>query len=158
VCCEPAFTRRRVYPQNGDRIVATDSVTSLHRVHARSVSYGGFLAPRSVLARYSRSRRPRRCVIVRQQCTASHIVVREKKTRSVDRPTSACCCSRPILCPKTSSIVAALSDARCVLLKAKFHYADPTGPARTLSETRTDQRSFSEIRVRSVRAGPCSGI
>jgi len=55
----------------------------------------------------------RRCIIVRQQCTASHIVVREKKTRSVDRPTSACCCSRPILCPKTSSIVAALSDARC---------------------------------------------
>ena len=37
----------------------------------------------------------------------------------------------------------------------KFHYAGPTGPARTLSETRTDQRSFSEIRVRS---GPSSGI
>ena len=31
----------------------------------------------------------------------------------------------------------------------------PNGPARTLSETSTDQRSFSEIRVRS---GPSSGI
>ena len=41
-----------------------------------------------------------------------------------------------------------------VRIKAKFHYTDPTGPARTLSETRTDQRSFSEIRVVRVRAGP----
>ena len=39
-------------------------------------------------------------------------------------------------------------------VKAKFHYTGPTGPARTLSETRTDQRSFSEIRVVRVRAGP----
>jgi len=31
---------------------------------------------------------------------------------------------------------------------------DVRGPARTLSETRTDQRSFSEIRVVRVRAGP----
>jgi len=38
------------------------------------------------------------------------------------------------------------------LVIAKFHYTGPTGPARTLSETRTDQRSFSEIRVGS---GPC---
>jgi len=40
------------------------------------------------------------------------------------------------------------------LFKAKFHYTGPTGPARTLSETRTGQRSLSEIRVVRVRAGP----
>jgi len=42
-------------------------------------------------------------------------------------------------------------------LKAKFLYTsrpDPRGPARTLSETSTNQRSFSEIRVVRVRAGP----
>jgi len=39
-------------------------------------------------------------------------------------------------------------------VKAKFHYTGPTGPARSLSETRTDQRSFSEIRVVRGRAGP----
>ena len=52
-------------------------------------------------------------------------------------------------------------NCEACLVKAKFHYTgptgprpDPRGPARTLSETRTDQRSFSEIRVVRVRAGP----
>jgi len=44
------------------------------------------------------------------------------------------------------------------LFKAKFHYTDPRGPARALSETRTDQRSFSEIRVVRVRAGPVGSV
>jgi len=43
--------------------------------------------------------------------------------------------------------------SRC--LKAKFHYTDPTGPART-------QRSFAAKKVRAGPvgsvSGPCSGI
>ena len=34
---------------------------------------------------------------------------------------------------------------------AKFHYTDPTGPART-------QRSFAAKKYVRVRSGPCSGI
>jgi len=37
------------------------------------------------------------------------------------------------------------------LIKAKFHYTDPTGPART-------QRSFAAKKSVRVRSGPCSGI
>ena len=47
--------------------------------------------------------------------------------------------------PKTSSIVAALSDARCVLLKAKFHYADPTGPDRTRTDFVGDPHGPTEF-------------
>ena len=50
------------------------------------------------------------------------------------------------------------ADGEMTAVRAEFHYTDPTGPARALSETRTDQRRFSEIRVVRVRAGPCSGI
>jgi len=39
----------------------------------------------------------------------------------------------------------------CVVI-AKFHYTGPTGPARTLSETRTDP---TEFRHKKVHAGPC---
>ena len=39
----------------------------------------------------------------------------------------------------------------CVVI-AKFHYTGPTGPARTLSETRTDK---TEFRRKKVRVGPC---
>ena len=55
---------------------------------------------------------------------------------------------------------ASLSDAYSllhvgVLLNSAIRARqDPTGPARTLSETRTDQRSFSEIRAVRVREGP----
>jgi len=41
------------------------------------------------------------------------------------------------------------------LVKAKFHYTDPTGPARTLSATRTDP---TEFRRKKVRAGPCGSV
>jgi len=52
------------------------------------------------------------------------------------------------------------------LVKAKFHYTDPTGPARTLSATRTDPTEFrrkkKSVRVRAGPvgsvSGPCSGI
>ena len=49
-------------------------------------------------------------------------------------------------------------DDDCVV-KAKFHYTDPTGPARTLSATRTDPTEFRRKKspcgsVR-VRSGPC---
>ena len=46
------------------------------------------------------------------------------------------------------------------MIKAKFHYTDPTGPAQTLSETRTDPTEFLGAAKKSVRvrAGPCSGI
>jgi len=37
---------------------------------------------------------------------------------------------------------------------AKFHYTGPTGPARTLSETRTGPRSFAAKKSVQVRAGP----
>ena len=48
--------------------------------------------------------------------------------------------------------------ARC-LVRAKFHYTDPTGPARTLSATRTDPTEFRRKKspVGSV-SGSCSGI
>ena len=40
-------------------------------------------------------------------------------------------------------------------VKAKFHYTDPTGPARTLSETRTDPTEFlGDPGRKKVRAGP----
>jgi len=49
-------------------------------------------------------------------------------------------------------------DTRYNSVKAKFHYTDPTGPART-------QRSFAAKKVHAgpcgsgrVRSGPCSGI
>jgi len=58
-------------------------------------------------------------------------------------------------------IDAAQMQTRAVI-KAKFHYTGPTGPARTLSETRTDQRSFSETRAAKksvrVRAGPVGPV
>ena len=44
--------------------------------------------------------------------------------------------------------------ARC-RRRAKFHYTDPTGPARTLSATRTDP---TEFRRKKVRAGPCGSV
>ena len=38
---------------------------------------------------------------------------------------------------------------------AKFHYTDPTGPTRTLSETRTDPTEFlGDPGRKKVRAGP----
>jgi len=54
-------------------------------------------------------------------------------------------------------------------VKAKFHYTGPTGPVRTLSETRTDPTEFlgdpGRKKVRAgpvgcgrVRSRPCSGI
>jgi len=45
-------------------------------------------------------------------------------------------------------------------LKAKFHYTGPTGPARTLSETRTDPTEFlGETRAaKKVRAGPVGPV
>ena len=74
------------------------------------------------------------------------------------------------------------SPAKCTVI-AKFHYTDPTGPARTLSATRTDLHGLfcgetplgpcgsptKSVRVRSgpcgsptksvwVRSGPCNGI
>ena len=39
-------------------------------------------------------------------------------------------------------------------VRAQFHYTDPTGPARTLSATRTDPTEFRRKKV-WVRAGPC---
>ena len=49
-------------------------------------------------------------------------------------------------------------DVSCRTLKATFHYTDPTGPARTLSETRTDPTEFlgdpGRIKSLRVRAGP----
>ena len=33
-------------------------------------------------------------------------------------------------------------DTRAAQFKAKFHYTGPTGPDRTLSETRTDPTEF----------------
>ena len=40
-------------------------------------------------------------------------------------------------------------------LKAKCHYTGPTGPARTLSETRTDPTEFlGDLGRKKVRAGP----
>jgi len=40
-------------------------------------------------------------------------------------------------------------------VKAKFHYTDPTGPARTLSVTRTDPTEFlGDPGRKKVRAGP----
>jgi len=48
---------------------------------------------------------------------------------------------------------------RASTLKAEFHYTVPTGPARTLSETRTDPTEFrGDPGRKQVRAGPCSGI
>jgi len=45
-------------------------------------------------------------------------------------------------------------------LKAKFHYMGPTGPARTLLETRTDPTEFlGETRAaKKVRAGPVGPV
>ena len=40
---------------------------------------------------------------------------------------------------------------RAGMIKAKFHYTDPTGPARTLSETRTDPTEFLGAAKKSVR-------
>ena len=45
------------------------------------------------------------------------------------------------------------------LFKAKFHYADPRGPARTLSETRTDPAEFlGDPGRKKVRAGPVGSV
>ena len=41
-------------------------------------------------------------------------------------------------------------------VKAKFHYTGPTGPDRTLSETRADPTEFlGDPGRKKVRAGPC---
>jgi len=64
-------------------------------------------------------------------------------------------------------LLAYLSDAHCLCyiiyfthrqkmrsLKAKFHYTGPTGPDRTLSETRTDPTEFlGDPGRKKVRAG-----
>jgi len=43
--------------------------------------------------------------------------------------------------------------------KAKFHYTGPTGPARTLSETRTDPPEFlGDPGRKKVRAGPVGPV
>jgi len=45
------------------------------------------------------------------------------------------------------------------LFKAKFHYTGPTGPARTLSETRTDPAEFlGNPGRKKVRAGPVGPV
>jgi len=44
-------------------------------------------------------------------------------------------------------------------VKAKFHYTDPRGPARTLSETRTDPTEFlGDPGRKKVRAGPVGPV
>ena len=62
-----------------------------------------------------------------------------------------CCCGPDGL---EISIDCCTVGARC-RVRAKFHYTDPTGPART-------QRSFAAKKVRAGPvgsvSGPCSGI
>ena len=44
-------------------------------------------------------------------------------------------------------------------VNAKFHYMGPTGPARTLSETRTDPTEFlGDSGRKKVRAGPVGPV
>ena len=54
------------------------------------------------------------------------------------------------------------TDQRDVcVLKATFHYTDPTGPARTRTDFVGDPHGPTEFLGdpgRSGRAGPCSGI
>ena len=59
---------------------------------------------------------------------------------------------------KNFRVAANVTDLAGSLVRAKFHYTDPTGPART-------QRSFAAKKSVRVRAGPvgsvsgpCSGI
>jgi len=60
----------------------------------------------------------------------------------------------------TDSVASKHDDANACVVKAKFHYTDPTGPARTLSATRTDPTEFrrkkKSVRVRAGRRqSPC---
>ena len=67
--------------------------------------------------------------------------------RQTDRQTAACV------------VVVDNERRQCGSVKAKFHYMGPTGPARTLSETRTDPTEFLGDPVRKkVRAGPCGSV
>ena len=52
-----------------------------------------------------------------------------------------------------------LAAWRCGVVIDKFHYTGPTGPARTLSETRTDPTEFlGHPGRKKVRAGPVGPV
>jgi len=70
-------------------------------------------------------------------------------------------CRSTLLSPVSARANSAIPD-----VKAIFHYTGPTGPARTLSENRTDPTEFlgdpgskkSPCGSVRVRSGPCIGI
>ena len=129
------------YPQNGDGIVTIDYVTSLQPVYCidwinrASLWYGGFLPPI-------------------HHCASRKFVYLQKLGHM---PLGLSAKLRTNIPPRHVDRVVIETHRRrrrrSSLLKAKFHYTGPTGPARTLFAARVSEK------LRWVRAGlrqsPC---